>query len=327
MGWADKLFVYIIGLIIITFLVIEVSKLWEQEEGFQIPPPPDKTNLKPIDEPDPPSKATTDPSPLYSRSAIARAAQLLDGSWSSDYDKYENYDGDDDDLLEGFGINDFFQILGEIFKLVLHAIYVMITFPDHIIAFGLGFIQLGIGVVHLFHNVILQIMAVFKDTMRIIGDIKKCGLTWMQNLRPCFMWYIVEMALYVAVVLLFWIPIYILRLITFHRVDLNPLYLRFFGCSDANPYHRMRDLDGRTCKQDGFFEKLDQKIHKRFKIHFMHFPDSVCQTCYGCNVVGDIGTLMYDLTLGFLETIIQPMEEVFDSGKYFWHAFYLDNWF
>ena len=334
MSWTDKIFVYIIGLIIITFLVIEISKLWQNvEEEFEMPPPPEKTKLTPLKTdstrlvPDAPEVMSegrkTNYSPLYSRSAIARTAQLLDGSWSSDYDKYQEYG----DLEEGFDIGDFFQILGDIFKLALNAIFLMITFPDHILSFGYGFIKLSIGVIHLFEGVITQLMAIFKDSMQLVSDIANCNLTWMGNLRICFLWYCLEMFVYVAIILLFWIPIYILRVLTFNRVDLNPLFLRFFGCSDTNPYYRMRDLDGNICKQDGFFEKLDQKVNAQFKFHFMHFPDSVCQTCYSCNIVGDIGSLAYDLTLGLLEVIIQPMEDVYDAGKYFWHAFYLDNWF
>jgi hypothetical protein len=325
MGWEDKIFVYIIGLIIITILVIEVGKYLDRPVECSPSPPPPKTSLQPVEVEiqEEPTKETSYTS-LYSRSSIARTAHLLDGSWSSDYERWKGLE--DGDFQEGFGIEDFFKILGDLFKLALNAIFIMVTFPDHILAFAEGFIKLGIGVIHLFEGFITQLMTIFQDTMKLVGDIAKCGMTWMGNLRTCFLWYCLEMFVYVAVILLFWIPIYILRVLTFNRVDLNPLFLRFFGCSDANPYHRMRDIDGRICKQDGFFEKLDQKVHKKLKFHFMHFPDSVCETCYGCNIIGDAGSLFYDSTLGLLEIMIQPIEDVFDAGKLFWHALYLDNW-
>jgi hypothetical protein len=320
--WFDKIFVFIIGLIIITIFVVEVSKHWDYRD-VKLPPPPPATNLKPIQKPARPTEDDDDAppkyKPLYSRSSIARTAYLLDGSFMENYDKYGTFH-------EGTGIEDFFNILGALFKLAIDAIYVMVTFPIHIVDFGEAFLLLAKGVIDLFVGFIEQLVLILSDTATLVGDIARCGFTWMQNLRICFLWYCVDLMFYVLHLVLFWIPIYILRLLTLNKVDLNQWYLAFFGVSDSNPFYKMRDIDGNICRKDGLLEKIDQKVNKQFRFHFMHFPDYICEKCYGCDIIGDIGELTWDSTLGLLQIFVQPIEDVFGAGTLLWRAFYLDEW-
>ena len=350
MDWVDTTFVSVIGLIILTILIfhifVDTSTKTPLPISKSLPPPP-KTSLLPtkistdqtdpvalrppsqlvgggLQPPDQEKELADVPTytPCYTRSALARQAYHLDGGVSDNTGL--------EDFQEGFGLDDlsmFFKIIGELFELALHAIYVMFTFPDHIISFGLGFIELGIGVIHLFENFISQLIRIFKDGSTLFKDITRCGLTWSQNLRICFLWYILDLILYTLIAVVFWVPIYIIRFLTFGKVDLNKIYLAIFGVSDANRAHKMRDIDGNICKKDGIMEKVDKMLHKKTNLHFMHFPDKTLATCYGCDIVGDVLNLVYDSTFGLLAILREPIEDVWDAGKLFWHAFYLDEFF
>ena len=59
----------------------------------------------------------------------------------------------------------------------------------------------------------------------------------------------------------------------------------------------------------------------------MHFPDKVLENCFGCDIVGDILKLLYDSTFGLIGILEQPIEDVWDAGKLFWHALWLDEFF
>jgi hypothetical protein len=322
MDWLDTVFVSIIGLIVLTMVVYYIFQdLYPPTvvpSRPPVPPPPPPTTLTPLPTPEPEPPTTY--VPLYTRSSLARNALHLDGATPDPNDPRFPFQ-------EGFGFEDFFSILGDLFKLALVGIYILVTFPAHIIEFGKGFLQLGVGVIHLFEGFIEQLIKIFDDSAALLGDITRCGLTWAKNLRICALWYIVDMALYALIAIFFWVPIYIIRILTFGKVDLNPLYLSIFGCSDANPAHKMRDIDGKICHKDGIMEKVDQGLHKRTGLHFMHFPDEVLTSCYGCDVVGDTMTLLYDSTFGLLTILEQPIEDVWDAGKHFWKAFYLDKFF
>jgi hypothetical protein len=325
MDWYDTAFVTFIGLVILTIIIYHIFSDINIGKKINVTLPP-KTSLSPIPEKIDTDFDNDDTEPTYracyTRSELAKHAYHLDGGISDDT-YLENFQ-------EGFGLSDFtkfFEIIGEIFKLALHAIYVMVTFPDHIIAFGEGFMQLGIGVIHLFENFMEQLFRIFSDGSALVADITRCGLTWSQNLRICFLWYIVDLILYTLIAIVFWIPIYIVRFLTFGKVDLNKLYLAMFGVSDNNKAHKMRDIDGNTCHKDGLLEKLDKLLYKKTTLHFMHFPDKVLADCFGCDIVGDVLKLTYDSTFGLIGILEQPIEDVWDAGKLFWHAFWLDEFF
>uniref|UniRef100_A0A6C0IBC7 Uncharacterized protein n=1 Tax=viral metagenome TaxID=1070528 RepID=A0A6C0IBC7_9ZZZZ len=328
MDWFDSIFVSFIGIIILTILIYSIFKDINIGAKISVTLPP-KTSLSHIPvqvKPDPETDDDDDKPTYracYTRSELAKQAYHLDGGFADDT-YLENFQ-------EGFGSMDafkkFFEIIGELFKLALHAIYVMFTFPDHILAFGEGFIMLGIGVIHLFENFIEQLFRIFSDGSALFKDITRCGLTWSQNLRICFLWYIVDLILYTLIAIVFWIPIYVIRFLTFGKVDLNKLYLAMFGVSDKNKAHKMRDIDGNICHKDGLLEKLDQLLYKKTSLHFMHFPDKVLADCFGCDIVGDVLKLLYDSTFGLISILEQPIEDVWDAGKLFWHALWLDEFF
>jgi hypothetical protein len=327
MDWFDTTFVSLIGLIILTILIFCIFKDMNIGEKINVELPP-KTSLSPIPERENNDSELDDDDTeptyraCYTRSVLTKQAYRLDGGKDDDT-YFENFQ-------EGFGMDTFtkfFSIIGDLFKLAINAIYVMITFPDHIIAFGEGFIMLGIGVIHLFENFIEQLFRIFSDGSALFADITRCGLTWSQNLRICFLWYIVDLILYTLIAIVFWIPIYAVRFLTFGKVDLNKLYLAMFGVSDQNNAHKMRDIDGNICHKDGLLEKLDKLLYKKTKLHFMHFPDKVLADCFGCDIVGDVLKLAYDSTFGLISILEQPIEDVWDAGKLFWHAFWLDEFF
>ena len=322
----DKTFLSFIAIIALTIIVyytfVEYSVSHRREP---IPPPPPKTNLEPIR---PKTKEeleieeeekNTAYNPSVSKCSIFAPEQCL----------YEAFVRDDEpeNLQEGFGIDNFFGILEGLFKLATNAIWMVTTIPEHMMAFGEGFLQLGIGVIHLFENIIQEVMTTLEDFGKFVVDIARCGFTWVQNLRICILWYILETIIYTLVAIFIWIPIYIVRILTFGKVDLNHIYLMIMGVSDRNKNYRMRDIDGKIVKKDGIMEKLDQMIHKVSGLHFMHFPDNVIKNCYACEIVEDVFNLAYDFTFGILNMFMGPMKDIFDAGKHFWHAFYLDMFF
>ena len=148
----DKTFLSFIAIIALTIIVyytfVEYSVSHRREP---IPPPPPKTNLEPIR---PKTKEeleieeeekNTAYNPSVSKCSIFAPEQCL----------YEAFVRDDEpeNLQEGFGIDNFFGILEGLFKLATNAIWMVTTIPEHMMAFGEGFLQLGIGVIHLFENI------------------------------------------------------------------------------------------------------------------------------------------------------------------------------
>ena len=321
----DKTFLSFIAIIVLTIIVyytfIEYSVTHKREP---IPPPPPKTNLEPIR---PKSKAELEEEEEAERAVVQPSVSKC-SIFAPEHCLYEAFVRDDsDDIQEGFGIDNFFGILEGLFKLATNAIWMVTTIPEHMMAFGEGFIQLGIGVIHLFENIIQEVMTTLEDFGKFVVDIARCGFTWIQNLRICILWYILESIIYTLIAIFIWIPIYIVRLLTFGQVDLNHIYLMIMGVSDRNKNYRMRDIDGKVVKKDGLMEKLDQMLHKVSGLHFMHFPDNVIKNCYACEILEDIFNLAYDFTFGILNMFMGPMKDIFDAGKHFWHAFYLDMFF
>lgn len=324
----DKTFLSFIAIIALTIIVyytfVEYSVTHLRET---IPPPPPKTHLEPIQPKTKEELAIEEEEknafqPSVSKCSIFAPEHCLYEAFVRD-ESENNQEG----FQEGFGLDDFMGILDGLFKLAINAIWMITTIPEHMIAFGEGFIQLGVGVIHLFENIIHEVMTTLEDFGKFMIDVARCGFTWAKNLRTCILWYILETIIYTLIAVFIWIPIYIVRLLTFGKVDLNHIYLMIMGVSDRNRNYRMRDIDGKIVKKDGLMEKLDQMLHKLSGLHFMHFPDNVIKNCYACEILEDIFNLAYDFTFGILNMFMGPMKDIFDAGKHFWHAFYLDMFF
>jgi len=322
----DKLWLAIFGLIILTILIYYAFFKHESTAPVVPIPPPPASNMTPL-----PVKETFvasgrgddndeckyDPYNLYCK----KSSNVASAAFHYGEPRTESHENIQEGFVEGLTLLDFGQFLQFLFDLIEDMIIITLTLPEHIFYFAEGFAFVAGAVIELCFNLIWQSFVVIGDFTETMNDIATCGLTWYKNLPKCGMWYALDMAIYVFVYVVFFIPIAIVRIITFNKVDLNTLYVKLFGVSGAI------DSRGRVIKKDGALAVLSNKIQAQTGYGFMHFPDSVVRQCYSCNVIGDSLQLFYDSTLGMVNMVDKPLGLMAKGLPYFWKAFYFDTIF
>ena len=218
----------------------------------------------------------------------------------------------------GFGGADFGKFIEVFFEMIGFIIYILVTLPDHIIAFVEGFVWLILAGVDLFIAGFELFALQLQDMGILIADLFTCGMTMQENLPMCTIFWFLDFAIFVIVLLFAWVPITLVRLLTLHKLNLNPMYLTFFGVKGY------RDIDGGRVQKDGFLAKLSHWFYKSFGFEFMHFPDYILKKCYTCDIVGDFMNIAYDFTVGFIRIFEYPIQDLAKSMPYFWHGTYLD---
>jgi hypothetical protein len=216
-------------------------------------------------------------------------------------------------LFGGFG-----AFIAVLFEMLGFIIYILVTLPDHIIAFVEGFVWLILAGVDLFIAGFELFALQLQDIGILIADLFTCGMTMQDNLPMCTIFWFLDFAIYVIVLLFAWVPIALVRLLTLNKLNLNPMYLTFFGVKGY------RDIDGGRVEKDGFLAKLSHWFYKSFGFEFMHFPDYVLKKCYTCDIVGDFMNIAYDFTIGFIRIFEYPIQDLAKSMPYFWHGTYMD---
>jgi len=91
-----------------------------------------------------------------------------------------------------------------------------------------------------------------------------CGLMGIINLPKCFLWYLLEWIGWV-----FYLPW---------------RFLFFLMDGAANAIIGKKVVVDFEHKVWCFLEEMDKYIHKRYKMHIIHYPDSVVEKCYTCRM-------------------------------------------
>jgi hypothetical protein len=322
MDGIGKICYAIFGLIIITILVYSWFKDGDDSETSFIPEPP-STSLEPIpftegfgneEEEDEEEEDDCTYSPYESHCTTSKYAATYTGL----YESKNVQEGFQEGMVQ---LSDFMKFLDFIFDMIEDMIYLVLTLPEHILSFAYGFYYIMLAGADLFINFIEELAQTFEDIGTLLSDIFRCGFNVWNNILWCMFWYAIEFIIYMFVWLFVWLPIELARIITFGKLDLNPLYLFIFGVKG------FKDIGGGKIAKDGIFAKISHVCYKITGYEFMHFPDKVIRTCYGCDFVGDIMNLFYDFTIGVLRMFETPMKDVAKSAPYFWHALYMDSIF
>lgn len=216
------------------------------------------------------------------------------------------------------GGDDFSGFLKVLLQMLWFIVYVLVMLPEHILVFIEGIIWMWLAWLDLIIGAILQLALDFYDLGVFFADITKCGMDKNENIGTCMLWYILEFIIYLCVLLFAWLPIVIVRIFSFNYVDVNPMYLYFFGVKG------FRDVDGGTIKKDGFLANISHICYSWTGYEFMHFPDGILNMCYACDFVGDLMNLIYDVTIGTLRIFEYPMRDIANAVPLFWHASYFD---
>ena len=215
----------------------------------------------------------------------------------------------------GGGFSPFLEVL---LQMLWFIVYVLVMLPEHILAFIEGMIWVWLAWFDLIIGAILQLALDFYDLGVFFADITKCGMDKNENIGTCMLWYVFEFIIYLGVMLFAWLPIVIIRIFTFGQVDVNPMYLFFFGVKG------FRDVDGGIIRKDGFLANISHMCYSWTGYEFMHFPDSILNMCYACDFVGDLMNLIYDVTIGTLRIFEYPVKDIANAVPLFWHASYID---
>lgn len=310
------------SLIILTILVHHTyqDKTDDALEGFGSPPPPppkidmdylpeqepfgmyrkkDETEANCQFVPDDPRCSKTTSSPASFQEGFVEGLQGLSPSMPGG----------------GGDMNAFLKVF---LSMLWFIVYVLVMLPEHILVFIEGIIWLWLAWLDLVIGAILQLALDFYDLGVFFADITKCGMDKNENIGTCMLWYVLEFIIYLCVLLFAWLPIEIIRIFTFNYVDVNPIYLQFFGVKG------FRDIDGGLIKKDGVLAKISHVCYKWTGYEFMHFPDSILDMCYACDFVGDLMNLIYDVTIGTLRIFEYPLRDISYAVPLFWHASYFD---
>lgn len=228
---------------------------------------------------------------------------------------------EDEPTVEGFvELMDFFQFLEFLFELILAMICFVISLPFHIFYFIVALYYFIEAFFIFIINFLVNIFKTFRDFNQMMHDISKCGMTWSKNLKFCGLWYLIEIVGYIAMLLFVWLPVTIVRILTFGKIDLNNFFISIIGVKGSG----YRDTNGRLIQRDGILAIISKKFKKIIGFDPMHFPPNVMEKCYSCNIISDFFTVIYDLTVGFLNTLQRPMESVGKGFPWIWKALYLD---
>ena len=317
MNFTEKCFSLFFLLIILTILIYHIFHKpdTEKEEGFDAIPPPKKTNMEyiPVQESFGMLREKEDVCSYHPNDPKCKVSQYAAN--------YQEKTQEGFDSAGAFAGGDFAKFLEVFFEMIGFIIYILVTLPDHIIALVEGIVwvflaglDLMIGGMELFA---LQV----QDWGMLVADLFTCGLTMQDNLTVCMLFWFLDFAIYAIVVLFAWVPIMLVRLLTLNQIDLNPMYLLFFGVIGY------RNLDGGRVQEDGFLAQLSHWCYGNFGFEFMHFPDYVLQKCYLCDIVGDFMNLLYDYTIGIVRIFEKPINDLTKTMPYLWHGTYLDMMF
>jgi len=227
---------------------------------------------------------------------------------------------------EGFtegmaSLGDFSGFLNILLEMLWLIVYILITLPEHILAFAEGSIWLILAGLDIFIEIIYDLSLTFYDLIILFSDITRCGLTWSENLPTCLLWYLLDVFIYLLVMVFIWLPIMIIRIFTFGTVDVNPMYLFLFGVKGYP------DVDQGYIKEDGILAKMSHMCYRYTGYEFIHFPDFILNKCYSCDIVGDLLNLFSDVTTGVLRVMEYFYRDVGHAIPLFWHASYLDMLF
>ena len=322
MNFTEKYVSLFFLLIILTILVYNIfhNMDHEKKEGFEPPPPP------------PPSKSKMEYIPVQESFGMFREKEDI-CSYSPNDPKCSvsqyaaNYRDKNEKNQEGFdsagalGGGDFAQFLEVFFEMIGFIIYILTTLPDHIIAFVEGVVWVFLAGLDLMIGGLELFALQVQDWGILVADLFTCGLTMQDNLTVCVLFWFLDLAIFAIVVLFAWAPIMIIRLLTLHKINLNPMYLSFFGVKGY------RNIDGGRVQKDGHLAKLSHWFYRAFGYEFIHFPDYVLKKCYLCDIVGDFMNLLYDYTIGVIRIFEKPVDDLTKTLPYFWHGTYLDMMF
>ena len=228
---------------------------------------------------------------------------------------------DGEPIIEGFvELADFFQFLEFLFEVVIAMICISLTLPIHIFEYAIGIVHFTIAFFWFLVNLIGNIFTTFSDFNQMMNDISRCGMTMNKNLPYCAVWYIIDLIGYLAIMIFVWLPTAIVRILTFGKLDLNNMFISIMGVSGSG----YRDTNGNPINRDGILAIISKKFVPFLGFDPLHFPPSVMQKCYSCNIMQDLFQVLYDMTVGFINTTQKPMEFAGEGLPWLWRAFYLD---
>lgn len=216
---------------------------------------------------------------------------------------------------DGDGVSTFVSVL---LRLVWFAVYFVLMLPEHILTFAEAMIWIFLTMLDQFIASLFQMALIFKDWIELFSDISKCGMTWKKNLPTCLLWYIFDMIIYVLVMIFVWIPILLVRIFSFGYADVKPYYNDMFGVKNYP------DVDGGYIEADGFVAELSHSCYAMTGYEFMHFPDKILNTCYSCDIIGDVLFLFSDMATSWLIIYQYIFRDVGQIIPLLWHTFYLD---
>ena len=97
----------------------------------------------------------------------------------------------------GFGGADFGKFIEVFFEMIGFIIYILVTLPDHIIAFVEGFVWLILAGVDLFIAGFELFALQLQDMGILIADLFTCGMTMQENLPICTIFWFLDFAIFV----------------------------------------------------------------------------------------------------------------------------------
>jgi hypothetical protein len=312
------------SLIILTILVHHTYQDKIQPlEGFgnvnPPPPPPPKIDMDYLPEQEPFGMYRTADDPVHCTFVPddPRCSHTTSAAASYQEGFVEGLQGLDPNRPKTKG-EDFNVFLDVLLQMLWFIVYVLVMLPEHILVFIEGLIWLWLAWLDVIIGSILQLALDFYDLGVFFADITKCGMDKNENIATCMLWYVLEFIIYLGVMLFAWLPIVLIRIFSFGQVDINPIYLFFFGVKG------FRDVDGGVIRKDGFLANISHMCYSWTGYEFMHFPDNILHMCYACDFVGDLMNLIYDVTIGTLRIFEYPVRDIANAAPLFWHASYID---
>lgn len=156
-----------------------------------------------------------------------------------------------------------------------------------------AFKKVGDGIKLQFVNLGKSLKLGFNDIFDLFGTLGKCGIKYVNNLRSCIIWYILDgigSTLYSIFVKL---PVFMIRILT--GFNMQPF------------------VDGINC----MVKYIDSLYFKLTCYHFIHFPDWVIQDCYTCNFQQKVDKINKDWLRTIPKLLNQPRRKFLQSEAHF----------
>ena len=164
------------------------------------------------------------------------------------------------------------------------------SIPKRVDNFNKAFKTVGHGIEKEFESIGESLHIGVTDVFSLIGAAGECSKKFIVNLNTCILWYLVNLISDIMYGIFIELPIFTLK---------------FFFEVDVSEYWN----DFRTIIQD-----IDTMFINETSFSFLHFPESIIQKCYSCDISREINKLQVDFETTIPNIMNEP-NEIFKKAK------------